>query len=324
MRVARAPLIVVMAVPTVAAQPSRSLLDLWTPEVLRGRPGDERITRVRPPDRSPPTSTEVDRLPAIEPSRRGSIRRVRMPDGEKLVALTFDLCEQADDRTGYDRDVVNYLRDHRVPATFFAGGKWMRSHEDKAMQLMADPDFEIGNHGWTHGNLRVLGGDEMRAQIVWTQAEYALLHAKLAHEADTHGLGDLAARVPSQPLLLRFPYGTCSAESLGTVNDLGLDAIQWDVISGDPVKTLSAETIARGVLANARPGSIIVFHANGRTKATAAALPRVVEGLAAKGFGFRTVSALLREGTPETSPQCYDLRPGDNRWIDAKFGKGTE
>jgi peptidoglycan/xylan/chitin deacetylase (PgdA/CDA1 family) len=65
--------------------------------------------------------------------------------GDQPVALTFDLCEQADDVTGYDRRIVNRLRDEGVRATFFAGGKWMRSHEEKAQQLMADPRFEIGN-----------------------------------------------------------------------------------------------------------------------------------------------------------------------------------
>jgi peptidoglycan/xylan/chitin deacetylase (PgdA/CDA1 family) len=48
---------------------------------------------------------------------------VKLPGGEKLVALTFDLCERADDRTGYDRAIVNYLRAHAIAATFFAGGK---------------------------------------------------------------------------------------------------------------------------------------------------------------------------------------------------------
>jgi hypothetical protein len=67
----------------------------------------------------------------------------------------------------------------------------------------------------------------------------------------------------------------------------------------------------------------VVFHANGRGYGTAAALPRIVEALRAKGYGFATVSGLLREGTPETASQCYEARPGDNLYIDARFGEGT-
>jgi peptidoglycan/xylan/chitin deacetylase (PgdA/CDA1 family) len=200
----------------------------------------------------------------------------------------------------------------------------MQSHEDKLMQLMADRLFEIGNHGWTHGNLRVLSGQKMLDQILWTQAEYARVWANLKRDADRAGLGDLMHTVPREPTLLRFPYGTCSPESLRAVNDLGLSAIQWDVVSGDPSPAVSADDLVRGVVREARPGSIVVFHANGRGRSTAAALPRIVEALKAKGFGFRTVGALLKAGTPEAFDQCYDRRPGDNRYIDARFGEGTE
>ena len=155
------------------AQDFEGLLRTWPQEELLGWPGSERIIPVQPPDTIPPAITNPKgKLPGVEGVYANSIRRVRLPKNQKLVALTFDLCEQADDRTGYDRNIVNFLRARRIPATFFAGGKWMRSHEDKALQLMADPRFEIGNHGWTHGNLRVLKGQPMLDQIVWTQAEY--------------------------------------------------------------------------------------------------------------------------------------------------------
>jgi peptidoglycan/xylan/chitin deacetylase (PgdA/CDA1 family) len=96
-----------------------------------------------------------------------SIRRVQPRDGQRLVALTFDLCERADQISGYDGAIVDVLRQERVPATFFAGGKWMRTHPERTMQLMADPLFEVGSHAWTHGNLRVLEGEKPETQIAW-------------------------------------------------------------------------------------------------------------------------------------------------------------
>ena len=64
---------------------------------------------------------------------------------------------------------------------------------------------------------------------------------------------------------------------------------------------------------------------NGGVKAARPALrDLIVEALKAKGFGFRTVGALLKAGTPEAFEQCYDRRPGDNRYIEARFGEGTE
>ena len=43
--------------------------------------------------------------------------------------------------TGYDAEIIDFLREKRIPATLFMGGKWMRSHSERAMQLMADPLF---------------------------------------------------------------------------------------------------------------------------------------------------------------------------------------
>jgi len=309
------------------AYPQRpaSLLQSWSPDELLGRAGDERVIRLRPPDNKPPSEQEPEgKLPGIEGGLANSIRRIRLPAGKKLVALTFDLCEQADDRTGYDRNIVNFLRDQQIPATFFAGGKWLRSHEDKALQLMADPNFEIGNHGWTHGNLRVLTGRKMLNQIVWTQAEYGRLWNTLARRAKSLGLEAQMQAIPKQPLTLRFPYGTCNTESLRAVNELGLLAVQWDVVSGDAAPHAHPETLTRTVIANVRPGSIVVFHANGRGHGTAEALPGIIAALRNQGFGFVTVSKLLKEGTPETAGLCYEMQPGDNLYIDAKFGEGTQ
>ncbi len=311
--------------PTADGGKPAGLLQTWNADELKGQPGDERIIKLRPPDHTPPQRTQAtEKLPNLAEVRFDSIRRVRLPDGKKLVALTFDLCEQADDRTGYDRSIVNTLREKKVAATFFAGGKWMRSHEDKTLQLMADPNFEIGNHGWTHGNLHVLKGQAMRDQIVWTQAEYERIWEILNRRAKSAGLEKQMAGIPRQPLTLRFPYGTCSAEALQAVNGLGLSAIQWDVVSGDAAPGLSPAQMARRVIQEAKPGSVIVFHGNGRGHGTAAALPAIIDGLTGKGFGFVTVSRLLDEGVPETAKACYETRPGDNLRYDQLFGGGTE
>jgi peptidoglycan/xylan/chitin deacetylase (PgdA/CDA1 family) len=239
------------------------------------------------------------------------------------VALTFDLCEQADDKTGYDRDIVNTLRAQSIRATFFAGGKWMRNHVDKTQQLMADPNFELGNHGWTHGNLRMMKGQRMLEQITWTQAEYERIYGLLEEKAEKHGLGDQLLQVSPSMKTFRFPYGTCSGESLDAVNQLGLAAIQWDVVSADAAKGQSANAMAKKVISQVQPGSIVVFHANGRGSGTSQALPQVIAELREKGYHFVTVSDLLELGYPVTSAECYELKPGDNKKYDAMFGEGT-
>lgn len=310
---------------------SQAVLErLWTPAQLQGASSEVRTKRLRPPDHTPPVQTPFDRL-APDLSRDtapappvGSIRRVKPRDGDLPVALTFDLCERADQTSGYDGGVIDALRRERVPATFFAGGKWMRSHPERAMQLIADPLFEVGNHAWTHGNLRVISGEKAWRQIAWAQQEYALLRADLARRAAQAGVpATEIGRVPQQPSVFRFPYGVCSKEALLQAYDLGLAAVQWDVISGDANQAARPQQLARTVLSEVRPGSIVVFHANGNGRGTEEALPEIVLGLRAKGYRFVTVSELLQMGEPVGVDECYELRPGDNRRYDKLFGEGT-
>ena len=256
---------------------------------------------------------------------RGSIRQVEPADPQaRFVALTFDLCEQAGERAGYDAGVVDWLRAHRVKATFFAGGQWMRSHPERTMQLMADPLFEVGNHAWTHENLRVVQGEEARDQILRTQAEYQVVRQGLQGRqcVAQAGPGEWE-RLPAWPRLFRFPYGTCSPETLAGAADLGLASIQWSIVTGDPDKARSARAIAQAVCAEVKHsrGSVVVAHANGRGWHTAEALPLFVPQLRAEGYRFVTVSELLAAGQPDAVEQCYELQPGDNLRYDKQAGR---
>lgn len=321
------------APPAAVPVGSAAILErLWPASARHAVPGEAKARSVRPPDRTPPGSAGAGTAHAaaagpprpLPPALHGSIRRVRPADGDRPVALTFDLCEQADEVTGYDGAIVDVLRAARVPATFFAGGKWLRSHPERAMQLIADPLFEVGNHAWTHGNFRVLDAARAETEIAWTQAQYAELRATLAARAGDSGI-DAAeiARIPTTPRAFRFPYGACNPEALALAARLGVAAIQWDVVSGDAARGRSPRAMAASILAAARPGSIVVMHANGRGHGTAAALPAIVEGLRGRGFRFVTVAELLASGQPVAAADCYELKPGDNLRYDARFGDGT-
>jgi len=84
------------------------------------------VGRLRPPPR---------RLKALGPR---NIRRVDLPAGVRKIAFTFDLCEQPYEISGYQGGIVDYLRRHNIPATFFAGGKWMMTHPRRAQQIIGD------------------------------------------------------------------------------------------------------------------------------------------------------------------------------------------
>lgn len=302
----------------VAEQQPGLQAQCWTGPALRATRGELRpvfrrvavdVAGLRKRELAPATAVSVD--------LRGSIRRVDLPPNKKLIALTFDLCETPYDVAGYDGGIVDYLRAHQVKATFFASGKWIETHGERAAQLMTDPLFEIGNHGWTHKDLRHLTGRRLRDEIQLAQLAYERARASLGRRACLKQMPGALSHVPARLSLFRFPYGTCDAEALAAVARAGLLAIQWDVVTGDPSPGQSARAIAATVLGRARPGSIVIAHANGRGRNTAAALPLIVPALRKRGYRFVTVGELLAAGKPVITRTCYQWIPGDNRRLQA-------
>lgn len=230
-------------------------------------------------------------------SLAGSIRRVDPAHGQKVVALTFDLCQRGR-IAGYDEKIVSYLQSEKVPATFFAGGLWLETHRGPAAALVAEPMFAIGNHSWSHPDLHSASEATIADQIL--VAEAALAQATAGRKSTR---------------LFRFPYGSCSPAALAAANTVGAIVIQWDTVSGDPDGT-PARTITRNVMGHVRPGSIVVMHANGRGTHTAEALKTIVPTLRGQGYRFVTVPDLLSLGKPETTTACYIDHPGDTRRYD--------
>ena len=294
-----------------ATTPAAAAAACWTPMDLLHRPGEERLQRGgRSAAILPPRRPLAVHAPAPQ---QGVVRRVRLPAGARLVALTFDLCEQRFEIAGYQGGIVDILRQHRIKATFFLGGKWMLSHRERTQQLMADPLFEVANHGWEHRNLSLLSGEALTDEIRNAQLAYEQVREELVARQciGTDGASLAHERAPRRLGLLRFPYGACSPAALAEAANQGLLPVQWDVSSGDPTASQPAHAIEEQVLGHVRPGSIVLFHANGRGWHTEEALPAIIRGLQARGFAFVTVSELMAAGQPVRAETCYDSHPGD-------------
>jgi peptidoglycan/xylan/chitin deacetylase (PgdA/CDA1 family) len=290
----------------------------WTEQALAGTDAERKHQRNRGPiDLAALRQTVIPAATPVPPALRGSIRSVDLHGGVRLIALTFDLCEENGYVSGYDGRIVDYLRAQGVKATFFAGGKWMESHPERTAQLIADPLFEIGAHGLRHRDMARLDDATLKEEIVLTDAAYA--RAKAALAARQCLIGEEPPRPAEHLTLLRFPYGTCNPKALAAAAEAGQLAIQWDVVAGDP-GTVAAKTIADRIVARAHPGAIVVAHANGRGVNTAAALAMVVPKLKEQGYGFVTVSELLAAGKPVIASECYLNAPGDARYIARKAG----
>ena len=190
------------------------------------------------------------------------------------VALTFDMCQDPLYPAGFDAAVVDVLQRYDVPATFFMGGDWMRTHPEETKLLAANPNFELGNHSWSHPDFTKLSEQEIGQEIEMTEDMLFQLTGRHSR-------------------VFRHPYGLYNEQTLRAVAEHGLYTIQWDSVTGDPDPNFDAATILAEVQRTARKGSIIIMHANGRGWHTAEALPQIIEYLKSEGYTLATVSQLI-------------------------------
>jgi peptidoglycan/xylan/chitin deacetylase (PgdA/CDA1 family) len=153
----------------------------------------------------------------------------------------------------------------------------MESHPDVTRDLAEDPLFELANHSYLHRHLPRLSEPEIRDEIKRTQDIMFALTGK-------------------QGALFRAPFGEYDDRVLRVAGELGLITVQWDVVSGDPDRRVTARRMIAVVTGRVRNGSIIIMHMNGRGWHTAEALPPIIARLKAEGYTFVTVSDLLAAG----------------------------
>ncbi|GAA1414138.1 polysaccharide deacetylase family protein [Glutamicibacter uratoxydans] len=79
-----------------------------------------------------------------------------LPEGAKFAALTFDACG-GPRGSAVDTALLSTLRAHRAPATLFINQRWARANPGLMKELVADPLFEIANHGTLHAPLCIAG-----------------------------------------------------------------------------------------------------------------------------------------------------------------------
>jgi peptidoglycan/xylan/chitin deacetylase (PgdA/CDA1 family) len=195
----------------------------------------------------------------------------RVETAARVVALTFDACPTKPSPDGFDREIFAILRREHVPATVFVSGQWVESHRSEARTLAAEPLIEFGNHSYAHPPFSRLSHERVRAEIQSTD--------RIIESLGRHSVG------------IRPPYGDWPAWILDEIGAVPL--VLWDVVSGDAGGHIPAPKIIEEVSRRTQPGSIVIFHINGRGPETKFALPEIIRRLRERGLQFVHLSQLL-------------------------------
>ena len=205
----------------------------------------------------------------------------RLATTQNVVALTFDACGGPTPRSagcGYDRDLIELLRRHQAKATLFLNQRWIAANPGPSHELMADPLFEIGNHGTRHLPLSVTGRS---AYGVRGTADPGEVYDEIVGNRDT-----LTALTGHMPRWFRPGTAFCDDVAVRIAADLDCRIAGFSV-NGDAGTTFTpAQVVA--ALATAKAGDIIISHLNRPEHQTAEgyrdALPRLLDR------GLRTVT----------------------------------
>lgn len=152
------------------------------------------------------------------------------------VALTFD-----DGPSPLTPRFLTYLTAHQVPATFFIVGSRM-AYQVPIVQREQRADFAIGNHTWSHADLRRLPDAGIRREVRSTEALFQRSGIR-----------------PSD--LVRPPYGAIDPRVEGVLSSMGLRPFQWTIDSEDWLSG-GPQTIAQRVIAAIRPHrmNVVLMH----------------------------------------------------------------
>jgi len=218
------------------------------------------------------------RPPALLPVAPLAFDRVRT--SQRLVALTFDCC-QTQKPAGFDAKIVSFLIAHRVPATLFLGGRWIETHPGPMKTLAAVPYFELENHSYIHPHMMKVSQSRQSDELLKTQR--------------------LLAKAGRTARFFRPPYGEWNATTRSLAARAGMQVVTWTVVTGDPDPNAGVSDLM-AAFRRAKPGSIVIMHANGRGWHTAAALPQMLEWLRKERLKPVMLKDLVAAGTPVAIP----------------------
>lgn len=184
------------------------------------------------------------------------------------VALTFD----DGPSPSFTPRVLRILQQRAVPATFFMVGYLVERYPEVARQVI-EAGMAVGNHSMNHHRtppFADLPEHEIREQV----------------ERGHRVLAELGV----DSTLFRPPGGSWSPQVMDIASAQGERIVLWSVDSED-FDARQPRVLAANVVREAGPGSIVLLHdGGGNRQATVRALPRIINGLRAKGLALVALS----------------------------------
>ncbi len=220
----------------------------------------------------------------------------------KKLALTFD--DGPDAR--YSGEILDVLKELKVPATFFLIGQNVEAAPDLVRRMVAE-GHEIGSHSYTHPNMGQVSNQRDELELNATQRAIqsttgrSTILFRPPYNADSE---------PEKPEELK-PVAVAAKMGYVTIGEK-IDPNDWRMDETRPdgsVHHRTAQDLVNEILDGVAKGdgNIILLHDGGGDRsATVEALRRVVPQLEREGYQFVPVSRLMGLTRDQVMPPVTD------------------
>ena len=189
----------------------------------------------------------------------------------KYIALTFD----DGPHPKYTSMILDILKENDAKATFFVIGENAKQYPELILREKEE-GHEIGNHTYTHPDMKGISVDKAVEEIMLTQ--------------------DVISEITgTRPVLFRSPGGIFSDELVLMLESIECKPVLWSWRQDTKDWSLpSVKSVVDTVINNIRDGDIILFHDfNMKGSPTPEALKILLPKLKEIGYSFVTVSELI-------------------------------
>ena len=191
-------------------------------------------------------------------------------DTPKPIYLTFD----AGYENGYTAEILDILKEKKVPAAFFLVGNYIEENPELVKRMEAEGHI-VGNHTMHHPDMSAIADEEaFKKEITELENTYK------------------AAVGKELPKFYRPPQGKYSEANLQQASRLGYTTLFWSLAYVDWLESDQPDETESINLLNKRihPGAIVLLHSTSKTNSRI--LAQLIDGWKEQGYEFRSVSEL--------------------------------
>jgi peptidoglycan-N-acetylmuramic acid deacetylase len=189
---------------------------------------------------------------------------------DKVLYLTFDNGYE----NGYSAQILDVLKEKKVPAAFFVTGHYLKDQPDLVKRMVKEGHI-VGNHSWSHPDMTQVSNERLKTELSKVKDKFT----------EITGVKEMR--------YLRPPRGIFSERTLALSHKEGYINVFWSLayLDWEINKQRGWEYAYNNIMKQAHPGAIMLLHTV--SKDNAEALGKAIDDLRKKGYKFRSLDDLM-------------------------------